>query len=133
MTKGERWVPAPDAGEIIRAVSNEDRQLIIKLLRESKSGYVQQYKLQQEIRKQTRKRYPDTVLLHHLKKLYDAGLVGFIKDREPRARVTVIFLAADYRIKMDSENGSSVHLRCREPPKISLPSERQILLMKTLS
>jgi DNA-binding transcriptional ArsR family regulator len=116
MRKAGRWVPVPNEKEVIRAVLNEDRQLIIQLLR--KTGYVQQYKLQQLIRKQTGKKYPDTVLLHHLKKLFKAGLVGYIKDREPRARVTMIFLAADYRIKMDSENGSSVLLRYRNPPEI---------------
>jgi DNA-binding transcriptional ArsR family regulator len=125
MTKARQWIHAPNAGEIIRAVSNEDRQLIIKILREN-GGYIQQYKLQQYIRGQTGKRYPDTVLLHHLKKLYKAGLVGFMKDREPRARVTYIFLAADYRVKMDSENGSSVHLRRRDPPQIP-PLERPII------
>jgi DNA-binding transcriptional ArsR family regulator len=116
MRKAGQWVPAPDEKEVICAVLNEDRQLIIQLLRET--GYIQQYKLQQLIRKQTGKKYPDTVLLHHLKKLFKAGLVGYIKDREPRARMTMIFLAADYKIKMDSENGSSVLLRYRNPPEI---------------
>jgi hypothetical protein len=127
MRKGGRWVSAPNPGEIIRAVSSDDRQLIIKMLREAETGYIQQYRLQQLIRKQTGKRYPDTVLLHHLKKLFEAGLVGFIKDREPRARVTMIFLAADYRIKMDSENGSSVQLKFRGPPKVPFPFEQQIV------
>jgi len=117
----EGWQAVPQPDEVVRALLSKDRRMILYLL--DQLGPIQQHKLQLLLRKINGKKYPDTVLLYHLKKLERAGLVGFKKDRELSTRIKIIYRAADFDIRLRSKGDLTVLLKPRPAPeKISIPT-----------
>lgn len=102
----EGWqVLSEDEGmKVAKALANPIRLAIFKLLDE---GPIRQFELANRVGKTFGRKYPQTLLRHHLRELAEARLIDFEKDVGGK-RTKILYRAADVRI----------HFRPRPKPDI---------------
>jgi predicted transcriptional regulator len=94
--------------EVAKAIASPVRYNIYK---ELDAGPIRQFELADRLSKSLGKKYPQTLIRHHLKHLKQAGLIGFDTGSGVQGRAKIVYKAADVRI----------HLRPRAKPSIRVP------------
>lgn len=105
----EGWVMVREEEHpiIAKALANQLRYLILK---ELDTSPLRQFELAQRLSKICGKRYPQTLIRHHLRYLQRAGLVDFRRESGSPGRAKVVYKKTDVYI----------YLRVREePPSLS--------------
>jgi predicted transcriptional regulator len=83
--------------EVARAIASPIRHDIFK---ELDAGPIRQFELADRLSRSRGKKYPQTLIRHHLKHLQRAGLIGFDTGSGVQGRAKIVYKAADVRIHL---------------------------------
>jgi DNA-binding transcriptional ArsR family regulator len=98
--------------EVAKAIANPLRYSIF---RELDAGPIRQFELADRLSESRGKKYPQTLIRHHLKYLQRAGLIGFERGSGVQGRAKIVYKAADVRIHLHPRPKPSLPITMRRP------------------
>jgi predicted transcriptional regulator len=90
-------ISGPREADVARAWTNNIRQVIMQLLDRSA---MREFKLVKLVNQKLGKRYRESLIRYHLKKLKEAGLVGLMPGKRPRS--TIVYRTANIRLQVQN-------------------------------
>lgn len=104
----------PRQVDVAKALANPVRRSILD---ELGPGAIRQFELAKRISKSTGKKYPASLLRHHLQQLERAELVGYEVDLDMSKRVKMVYRTADVRVQLRPRPKPMIELEGRRAPK----------------
>jgi DNA-binding transcriptional ArsR family regulator len=94
---GWQEVPPPQESDVAQALTNDIRRTIMQLLDRSA---MREYKLVELVNRMLGKRYRESLIRYHLRKLRQANLVGLMPGKRPRS--IIVYRKANIRLQVQA-------------------------------